>query len=277
MNLPAQVAPLSVAEYLEGEQCSDVRHEYVAGQVFAMAGAGEKHNRIAGNLFFHLRAATRGTPCGTFISDMKVRVDAHDAFYYPDVLLDCDPDDSEPLYKRSPCLIAEVLSPWTEVIDRREKLLAYRALESLRYYLLVSQEWRLVEVYRRDPAGGWHYDAYEDGELLIDCGGLEVRFGVLGLGCRQWKDGRRRSLKKLFQEAAVPPWVRPYVPLLFAHGKLVAVADLCTCFADTPVAAPVAAPVATPTETPAETLAKIADYRVSWRSPPGFVSRGRTC
>ncbi len=181
MNLPAQMPLLSVAEYLDGEQRSDIRHEYVAGQVFAMAGAGEKHNRISLNLAFHLRAATRGTPCGTFISDMKVRVDAHDAFYYPDVLLGCDPGDSEPLYKRSPCLIAEVLSPSTEVIDRREKLLAYRALESLRYYLLVSQDRHLVEVYRREPAGGWHYDAYEDGELLIDCGGLDIRFSLADL------------------------------------------------------------------------------------------------
>lgn len=99
-----------------------------------MAGAGEAHNRIAGNLFSYLRAATRGTTRGVFISDMKVRVMAHDAFCYPDVLLTCDPDDRESLYKSAPCLIAEVLSPSTEVIDRREKLIAYRALPSLRDY-----------------------------------------------------------------------------------------------------------------------------------------------
>jgi Uma2 family endonuclease len=176
MNAPAPMSPLSVEDYLLGEQQSSVRHEYVAGQVFAMAGAGEAHNRISLNLAFHLRAATRGTPCAVFISDMKVRVAAHDAFYYPDVLVGCDASDDEPLYKRAPCLIAEVISPSTEVIDRREKLLAYRALESLRYYLLVSQDRRLAELYRRDPDGSWRYEVIEDGALSFDCGGLSIRF-----------------------------------------------------------------------------------------------------
>jgi Uma2 family endonuclease len=176
MNAPAPMSPLSVEDYLLGEQQSSVRHEYVAGQVFAMAGAGEAHNRISLNLAFHLRAATRGTPCAVFISDMKVRVAAHDAFYYPDVLVGCDPSDDEPLYKHAPCLIAEVISPSTEVIDRREKLLAYRALASLRYYLLVSQDRRLAELYRRDPDGSWRYEVIEDGELAFDCGGLAIGF-----------------------------------------------------------------------------------------------------
>lgn len=173
--------PLSIDEYLRGEQASPIRHEYVAGRVYAMAGAGEAHNRIAGNLFFHLRAAARGTPCAVFISDMKVRVAAHDAFYYPDVLLTCEPSDREALSKAAPCLIAEVLSPSTEVIDRREKLLAYRALESLDHYLLLSQDRRLVEVYRRDAKGGWRYDVMEEGELAFACGGIDIRFGVADL------------------------------------------------------------------------------------------------
>jgi Uma2 family endonuclease len=176
VNRPAQRLPIGVADYLEGEQASPIRHEYVAGQVFAMAGAGANHNRISLNIAFHLRSATRGTPCGVFISDMKVRVAAHDAFYYPDVLLTCDPTDRESLYKGAPCLIAEVLSPSTEVTDRREKLLAYRALEALRYYLLVSQDRRLVELYRRDGEGGWRYEVIEDGELAFDCGDLAIAF-----------------------------------------------------------------------------------------------------
>lgn len=118
MTLTARVPPPSVEDYLRGEQAGDICHEYVAGQVFAMAGVGETHNRIAGNLFFHLRAAAHGTPCGVFISDMKVRVAEHDAFYYPDVLLTCDPDDDESLYKTAPCLIAEVLSPSTSLCGR---------------------------------------------------------------------------------------------------------------------------------------------------------------
>jgi Uma2 family endonuclease len=181
MNRPAQMLHCNVADYLRGEQESPVRHEYVAGQVFAMAGAGETHNRISLNIAFHLRAATRGTPCGVFISDMKVRVAAHDAFYYPEVLVGCDPTDREPLYKAAPCLIAEVLSPSTEVIDRREKLLAYRALDALRYYLLVASDRRLVEIYRRGIDGRWRYEAIDDGELAFDCAGMQVRFTLADL------------------------------------------------------------------------------------------------
>ena len=163
MNLPAQSFTIDVDDYLHGEQESPIRHEYIAGQVYAMAGADEAHNRIAGNLFFHLRAATRGTTCAVFISDMKVRVAAHEAFYYRDVLLTCDPTDRESLYKGAPCLIAEVLSPYTEMTDRREKLLAYRTLPSLRYYLLVAQDRRLVEVYRREGDCGWRHEVSDEG------------------------------------------------------------------------------------------------------------------
>ncbi|CRI63694.1 conserved hypothetical protein [Thiocapsa sp. KS1] len=181
MTQPAALLHIGLDDYLQGELASDIRHEYVAGQVFAMAGAGESHNRIAGNLFFHLRAATRGTPCGVFISDMKVRVAAHEAFYYPDVLLTCDPHDRESLYKTSPCLIAEVLSPSTEIIDRREKLIAYRALASLRDYLLVAQDSRRVERFARTEEGDWRHEILDDGVLTFTCGGLEVRLSVAEL------------------------------------------------------------------------------------------------
>ena len=180
MNLAAQeTAAIPHQEYLDGEQYSDIRHEYLAGQVFAMAGAGEKHNRIAGNLFFHLRAAARGKQCGVFISDMKLRVEQSDAYYYPDVMVTCDSEDTESLYKRSPCLIVEVLSPSTEVIDRREKLIAYRNLSSLRYYLLVAQGKRQVECYARDAENRWRLTVSEnEGALEIVCDNLNVTFSL---------------------------------------------------------------------------------------------------
>lgn len=177
MNLPAQTPYISVEEYLDGEQKSDTRYEYIDGEVFAMAGAGEKHNRIAGNFFFHLRAAARGKACGVFISDMKVRVKRHEAFYYPDVMAACDPQDAASLYKEAPCLIVEVLSPATETTDRREKLLAYRTLESLRYYLLVAQDTRRIEIYQRAEEGRWLYQVLEEtGTIDIDCGAIKTSF-----------------------------------------------------------------------------------------------------
>ncbi len=175
MNLAVRQSVMSTDEYLEGELHSDTRHEYLAGEVYAMAGAGEKHNRVAGNLFFHLRAASRGKPCGVFISDMKLRIDASDAFYYPDVLVTCDPTDTQPLFKTLPCLLVEVLSPSTEAIDRREKLHAYRKLPTLRHYLLVSQEQRSVQWHQRDEAGQWLVsDIDGSGTLDLVCPGMAV-------------------------------------------------------------------------------------------------------
>lgn len=180
MNLAAQdYLTISIQEYLDGEQKSDIRHEYLAGRVYAMAGAGEKHNRISLNIAFHLRAAARGKGCGVFISDMKVRAEQNDAFYYPDVMVTCDPQDSESLHKRLPCLIVEVLSPATEAIDRREKLLAYRTLPSLRYYLLVAQDQRSLEIHQRGDDGKWHFRIMEnEGEIAIACERLVANFSL---------------------------------------------------------------------------------------------------
>ncbi len=179
MNLAAQHRLISIDEYLEGETRSDIRHEYLAGEVYAMAGAGEKHNRIAGNFFFHLRAVSRGKACGVFISDMKLRIDASDSFYYPDVLVSCDPQDTQPLFKKLPCLLVEVLSPSTEAIDRREKLLAYRKLPSLRHYLLVSQEQRWVQWHLRDDAGQWLISEFDgSGTLDLTCPGLALSLSL---------------------------------------------------------------------------------------------------
>lgn len=176
MNLVVRQRVISIDEYLEGELHSDIRHEYLAGEVYAMAGAGEKHNRISLNIAFHLRAASRGKSCGVFISDMKLRVDASDAFYYPDVLVSCDPADTQPLFKTLPCLLVEVLSPSTEATDRREKLQAYRKLPTLRHYLLVSQEQRAVQWHQRDEAGQWLIcDIEGSGMLELTCPGMAVR------------------------------------------------------------------------------------------------------
>lgn len=177
MNVAVLQKFVSVQEYLEGEPSSDVRHEYLAGDVYAMAGAGDKHCRIAGNLFFHLRAATRGKTCGVFMNDMKVRVAQADSFYYPDVLVTCDPHDTEAYYKQFPCLIAEVLSPSTEAIDRREKLLAYRKLPSLKHYLLIAQDQRRVEWYARDDQGRWLL-TFLDGSGVLDLVCQEVSVQV---------------------------------------------------------------------------------------------------
>ncbi len=166
MSLLKNPRLLSLQEYVEGELYSEIRHEYVAGQVYAMAGAGERHNRIAGNLFFQLRVSARGGPCGVFMSDMKIRVDVHDVCYYPDVSLICDPEDTDEYLKRRPCLILEVSSPSTEATDRREKWFAYRGIPELRYYLLASSDERRVEYFVRGEEGDWKTAVLDEGEVL---------------------------------------------------------------------------------------------------------------
>lgn len=169
MSLPARVQDLTVEEYLAGEQVSEVRHEYIAGQVFAMAGASEAHNLIAGNVHARLRAHLRGSACRTFISDMKVRVEAADTFYYPDVMVTCEPPNAKSFFQMQPCLIVEVLSPSTAAIDHREKLLAYRKLESLREYVMIAQDEARIEVYRRDAQGKWTQEVLgPDDELRFE-------------------------------------------------------------------------------------------------------------
>lgn len=171
----ARLPSLSADAYLEGELKSDLRREFVNGEVYAMAGAGEAHNLIALNVASRLRGSARGGPCRVFISAMKVRVAAWNAFYYPDILVACDPSDTHSYFKERPCLIVEVLSPSTEGIDRREKLLAYRTLPSLREYVLISQDKRLIEVYRCEEGGAWSIETLGEGDLLrLECVGASM-------------------------------------------------------------------------------------------------------
>lgn len=162
MQALAAATFIPVEDYLTGEQLSEVRHEYIAGEVHAMAGASEGHNTIAGNIFATLHGHLRGKRCRPYIGDVKVRLEilGDDVFYYPDVLVACDPRDTHPLFKRFPMVIVEVLSESTERIDRREKFLSYTRIETLEEYVLVAQDRREVTVFRR--AKGWQPEVLRD-------------------------------------------------------------------------------------------------------------------
>jgi Uma2 family endonuclease len=166
---------LSVAEYLEGERDGAVRHEYVAGQAYAMAGASARHNRIAGNIFARLSDHLDGEECEPFISDMKLRV-APDLFYYPDVFVACDPPGGDPYFRTDPRLVVEVLSPTTERADRHEKLAAYKNCVGLVEYALVSQDRMLVELHRRGDDGEWRTEVFTqpDDRCAFDSVGLKL-------------------------------------------------------------------------------------------------------
>ena len=166
--------PVRVEDYLRNEQLTEIKHEYLGGQIVAMGGASDRHGLMALSLASALLPHARRKGCQVFTADMKVRID-HDGeshFYYPDVLLGCDPADRESaFYRRSPCLIAEVLSPSTERIDTREKLLAYRLLPSLREYLLLRQDRLQADLYQRGGDGRWAHQCLlkPDDVLALDC------------------------------------------------------------------------------------------------------------
>jgi len=142
---------VTVEDYLSGELRSETRHEFLGGAVYAMAGASEEHNFIATNLLAALHSHLRGQPCRVYMADMKVRllISSDDVFYYPDLLVACDPRDTDRYFKRYPKVLIEVLSPDTERTDRREKFLSYTGIETLEEYVLVAQDRREVTVFRR--------------------------------------------------------------------------------------------------------------------------------
>ncbi len=166
---------LGVEDYLAGERDGEVRHDYVGGEVYAMTGASDRHGLIAGAIHALLYQPARRKGCQLFVSDMKVRIRraGEEVFYYPDLLLACDSDDRATYYRERPCLLVEVLSEGTERIDRREKLYAYTAIPSLSEYLLVAQDRRQIDIYRR-TADDWERETLAGGTFRLHCLDVEV-------------------------------------------------------------------------------------------------------
>jgi len=177
---------VSSAEYLEGEKVARVRHEYVDGDVYAMVGGTKAHNLISLNLARILHGHLRKTPCRVFSSDVKVHVawDWRERFYYPDVVVGCEAGDTDPYVVEQPKLVVEVLSDSTERDDRSDKFYAYRRLTSLEEYVLVAQDMRRVEVYRRET--GWDLEVYEtEGDFNLRSVGLDLTLAEVYEGVLQ--------------------------------------------------------------------------------------------
>jgi Uma2 family endonuclease len=164
---------MTVEEYFRFEEGSPVKHEYVAGEVYAMSGATARHNMIAGNIFTRLFTVAAESPCRVFMSDMRLEA-ANDKYYYPDVAVVCTPVEDLDIVAREPCVVVEVTSPGTARIDRSEKLEVYRAIQSLRTYLIVDHRRRRVERHwRADATVPWsREEIVGDGSVGVPC--LEV-------------------------------------------------------------------------------------------------------
>lgn len=158
-------AQMTMGDFLAWEAAQPVKHEFVAGEVFAMAGAEDRHVTVTGNVYMALRTHLRGTPCRAYFSDMKLQVVHANSVFYPDVMVTCHPSDhaSGPV-KHEPTLLVEVLSPSTAAYDRGDKFAAYRRIASLREYMLVDVDSRRTDVYRKADDGLWVLHPSEPGE-----------------------------------------------------------------------------------------------------------------
>lgn len=158
---------ISPEDYLKGEETSPIKHEYRQGEVYAMAGASNTHVVISLNMASMLRNHLRGSGCQAYIADTKAHIELLDIYYYPDVIVSCDQRDRAfENFLRYPCLIIEVLSPSTEAFDRGDKFADYRQMESLKEYVLVSQNRQSVECFRRNPEGKWVLYPYVQGDEI---------------------------------------------------------------------------------------------------------------
>ncbi|MEO8410197.1 MAG: Uma2 family endonuclease [Propionivibrio sp.] len=174
MPLPQTESRFDPVAYLAWEETQPGRNEYIAGEVFAMVGVRQSHNVATLNLATLLRQELKGSPCRVFVESVKTRIETADCFFYPDVIVTCDPRDRlTPAYVSYPSLVAEVLSEATAAFDRGAKFAAYRKLESLKEYVLVDVEAQRIEVFRRNDENHW---------VLYDYGlGDAVEFASLAL------------------------------------------------------------------------------------------------
>lgn len=170
VNRPARNVPTyTYAEYRSFEDANPAKHEYVDGQILAMAGGTPAHARLQGSVLFALERALEGTPCQPFPSDLRVKIRATSMATYPDATVVCGPietDPDDPHAVVNPTVLVEVLSDRTEAYDRGEKFEHYRQIPSLREFVLVSHRERRIDVWGRDPQGEWHQRQGGRGEVV---------------------------------------------------------------------------------------------------------------
>ncbi len=197
---------ISVDEYLELEEESSVKHEFVDGEIFEMTGGTQAHNLISTNIFSIINKQARDNGCRAFVSDVKVRVDATNSFYYPDVLVDCGSYVKNSVYSTLPSIIFEVLSPSTAAIDRREKALAYKRIPTLKAYVIVQQAYRRVETYVKGTNCEWTKTVRTEGMFELEiCHGNSIAMSVEEI-YMDTEVPDRPDMMKVLEEAAVYSW-----------------------------------------------------------------------
>lgn len=167
MGQAALKSKMTGEEYLAWEAEQPEKHDFLHGEVYAMAGAEAAHVTTSLNLAMALRQHLAGTPCRTYMADMKVQAQVDSAYFYPDVVVTCSPADrGSTLVKREPRLIIEVLSRSTAAYDRGEKFALYRGIASLMEIAFVDLDTRRTDVYRRADGGLWVLHPFDPGQSV---------------------------------------------------------------------------------------------------------------
>jgi len=163
---------LSEAEYLAIERAAELKSEFYNGEMFAMAGASHQHSEIKENLSIEIGGRLKGSTCHTYSSDMRMKVHRTGLYTYPDILIVCgrpevDREHGDILH--NPQVIIEILSESTESYDRGKKFLHYRRIPSLKEYVLVSQNQKLIERFVRQLDDDWLLTTFDDpdGEFAL--------------------------------------------------------------------------------------------------------------
>lgn len=168
---------VSIQEYLAFERAASEKHEYHQGEIFAMSGAGRRHNILFSNLFVSLGSLLKGRPCFPYGSDMRLHIPQNTLFTYPDISIYCGEmkqlDDDNAL---EPTVIIEILSPSTKDYDRGGKFKLYREIPTLKEYILVDTESINVEVFRLNATRRWELEEYKtaDEKLLLNSISLSI-------------------------------------------------------------------------------------------------------
>ena len=175
---PHKPQNMTVEKYLEWEPTQELRYEYDNGEVLAMTGGTIPHNDIALNFYTVLRPHLRSRGCRINVSDVKLQVSSNSSYYYPDVIVSCDPQDlNARKFIQNPKIIVEVLSPGTSARDRGEKFTNYLKIPSLQEYLLIDSEKISVERYCRGEGRMWLYYPYTKGDI-VTLSSIEFEFPI---------------------------------------------------------------------------------------------------
>lgn len=174
MTIVSKFSTISEAEYLAGEQLSDIKHEYIDGHVYAMVGAHSNHNRLSMTLSYLLYDHLKDKSCQPYTSDMKVKIGSK--YFYPDVMVDCT--DVDGYFTESPTLIVEVLSKSTRQHDKTFKRDQYIKIPTLQEYILIEQDFVDVEIQRR--SNGWQSEHfYLDDAVIFESIGLQTTVSAI--------------------------------------------------------------------------------------------------